>query len=448
MNPKPRSERLFSLDWHTLSSFLAHLKLQSFRLGAVAVARFQEDLLSLRATSLTYSTLLSLVPLLAVTFSVLKAFGIQNQLEPVLARMLEPLGAQGVEVSTRIIEFVNNIRVGVLGALGVAVLFYTVIALIGKIEESLNHIWRVRRSRRLSRKFSDYLSAVLVGPVLIFSAFALTASAQSHWLVQDILAIRPLGFMVVLATRIMPLVFLCAAFTFLYKFLPYTRVRLSSALVGGIVAGVLWQLAGAGFAAFVATSASQAAIYSSFAILIVFLIWLQVQWLIVLVGGEVAYFHQYPDAYLQETARKTPLFRERLALLALVEVTQHYLAGKPPWQPTALAATLRVPLSDIEEFIDTFVQRGILLRAIEPAGIALGRPPEQVTVVEIFDTLRGPQPAGPLREDEDDPIGHILRRREQALQQAFAGVTLRSLVAETRVSDSNLDTGVAQSAAS
>ena len=216
--------------------------------------------------------------------------------------------------------------------MGVAVLFFTVISLVGKIEDSLNHIWRVRHPRSLARKFSDYLSVVLVGPVLVFTAFALTASAQSHWLVQRILEIKLLGLVV--TTRVMPFVFLCAAFTFLYKFIPHTRVRFSSALVGGVTAGVLWQLAGLGFAAFVVGSARYTAIYSSFAILILFLIWLYVGWLIVLVGGETAYFYQHPYAYLQEGSRggQTHLFQERLAerlaLLALVEMTRRYLLGK------------------------------------------------------------------------------------------------------------------------
>src|SRR5439155_6664279 len=141
---------------------------------------------------------------------------------------------------------------------------------------------------------SDYLSVVLVGPVVVFTALGLTASAHSHWMVQRLLELKPLGIVVPLVTRVMPFVLLCAVFTFVYKFVPYTQVRLRSALLGGLVAGLLWQVAGVWFATFVASSSSYAAVYSSFAVLILFLIWLQVGWQIILVGGEVAYLYQHP----------------------------------------------------------------------------------------------------------------------------------------------------------
>jgi membrane protein len=317
-------KRLLHVDLHSHQAALARGKATLLHVVMVGVERFQDDLLNLRATSLTYTTLLSLVPFLAVAFSVLKAFGVQNQLEPALAGVLAPLGPETIEITHRIISFVDKQQVGVLGAVGVAGLFYTVLSLIGKIEEALNTIWRVRRARSLGRQFSDYLSVVLVGPVLVFTALALTASAQSYWLVQRVLELNPFGWLVPLLTRLTPLLLLCTAFTFLYQFVPYTRVRLRSAVCGGVVAGLLWQVAGIGFTQFVASSSSYAAIYSSFAILVLFLIWLQIGWLIVLVGAEVAYNHQHPEAYRTNGSQASPSqrFQEQLALAALVELTR------------------------------------------------------------------------------------------------------------------------------
>jgi membrane protein len=424
-------ERLFRVGLHPLQASLARGKATLLHVVMVGVEKFQDDLLSLRATSLTYTTLLSFVPFLAVAFSVLKAFGVQNQLEPALAGMLAPLGPEAIEITRRVIAFVDNQQVGVLGAVGVAGLFYTVLSLIGKIEDALNNIWRVRCPRSLGRQFSDYLSVVLVGPVLVFTALALTASAQSYWLVQRFLEFKPLGWVVPLVTRLMPLILLCAAFTFLYQFVPHTRVRLRSALVGGVVAGLLWQVAGVGFTKFVAGSSSYAAIYSSFAILILFLIWLQLGWLIVLVGAEVAYYHQHPGAYRKHTSHRghSQLFREELALAALVELTQRALEGRPPSDPAQLAAALGFPLSSLEELIDGFVQRGLLLRAAEPAGITLARLPEQIPVVEILDTLRSADSTAPACGKEEQVLG-ILQRRDQAVRHALDGLTLRSLASE------------------
>lgn len=421
---------------------VSRVSIRLLRLLVVAILEFRESALNAKASGLVFTTLLSLVPFLAVMFSVLKAFGIHQQIEPFLAQALEPLGEKGVEITTRVIEFVNNLKVGVLGAVGVAGLFYTTFSLIDKIEEALNGIWRVRQSRPLARKFSDYLSVVLVGPVLVFTAFALTASAQSHWLVQTVLEIQPLGYLVVMATKVMPYVFLCGAFTFLYKFVPYTQVRLTSALIGGVTAGILWQLAGIAFAAFVAGSARYSAIYSSFAILVLFLIWLYVGWLIVLAGAQVAYYHQHPSAYLTQmrVRQRAHAFREQLALTTLVHMTTRYLMEQPPYRLSALAKMLDVPLSVLEELVELFVQHGIVCRTSDPQGITLARPPESVAVVEILDLVRNPElMVTGSADEEQEHVLSLLRRRDHAVQLTLDGVTLRSLAMEHGLSPSEAE---------
>jgi membrane protein len=399
-----------------------------YRAIVVANTRYRDDVLNLQAMSLTYSTLLSLVPFLAVMFSVLKAFEVQNTLEPFLAQMLQPLGADASLVTNRIINFVDNLRVGILGSAGLAMLFYTVVTLVAKIEDALNRIWRLPRSRTWGQRITAYLSVVLVGPVMVFTALTLTASAQSYWLVERLVQIGFVSYIFTLTTNVMPFVLFCATFTFLYKVIPYTRVRFSSALIGGATAGILWQLVGTAFAAFVANSARYAAIYSSFAIMIVFLIWVYVGWLIFLVGAEVAYFHQHPSAFIREAlpGGKGHQFQEWLALSALVEITRRHLSEAPPWQPTELATYLGV--SSLENLFDEFVRAGVLLRSAEPEGIALARPPESVAVKDILDIVA--EATTPAVEN-GGPAAHALLRRDQAAQKALEGLTLRSLVSET-----------------
>ncbi len=322
---------------------------------------------------LVYTTLLSLVPFLAVVFSVLKAFGVQHQVEPFLLQAFAPLGSQGEDFARRLIDFVNNLRVGVLGALGLAGLFYTVFSLMSQIEEALNYLWRVRRARNLARKFSDYFSLALVGPVLVFTAVALIAAAQSSWLLQPVLQIPYMGVVVTVLTQVMPFVFLCTAFTFMYKLIPYTRVTISAALIGGVTAGLLWQSVGAAFTAFVARSVYYTAVYSSFAILVVFLLWLYVGWLIVLVGGEVAYVYQHPYATRARVAwrRRGYVFRAWLALSVLAEITRRYLAKEEPWRLTEFSATLNVSTTNLEDLITELVRYNLLYRTAEPEGIVL-----------------------------------------------------------------------------
>ena len=278
---KPRSERV---------------SLLLLRLAVVAVSEFRKTALSVRATGLVYTTLLALVPFLAVTISVLKAFGVHKQLEPFLAQALEPFGPKGLEITNQIIEFVSDLNVGVLGVVGVGGLLVTTLIAISQIEHALNVVWRVRESRPLAQKITNYLSVVLIGPVLVFTAFALTASVQSHWLVQRMLEMEPIGSLFLLAARLMPFFLLCVAFIFVYYFIPYTDVRPASALVGGITAAILWQFAGGLFAGFVAGAHQYTVLYSGLAILIFFMIWLYIAWVIVLAGAQVAYFYQYPTS--------------------------------------------------------------------------------------------------------------------------------------------------------
>jgi len=406
------------------------------RLGLVATSEFRKSFLSIRATSLVYTTLLSLVPFLAVTFSVLKAFGVHQQIEPILSQALDPLGEKGVEITTNIIQFVDNLKVGVLGAVGVAGLFYTTYSLIEKIEEALNSIWRVEVGRPLTRRITDYLSVVLVGPVFVFTAVGLTASAQSHWLVQKVITIQPLGHLIVIFTNLLPFFFMCMIFTFIYKFLPNTVVNLSSAFVGGLTAGTFWQVAGMAFAAFVVSTGRYSAIYSSFAVLILFLIWLYVGWLIVLAGAQVAYYHQYPSVYLLHLRRKhqTPLFREYLTLAILSHITRRFLRGKLPLKEEHLARIQRVPLTIVETLINDLMKAHILIRTDKPKGVMLAKPPDQIAVVDVLKVVQHQAHHGSGAFTlGTDRISQLLQRRDAAVQGVLEGTTLRDLIADQPV---------------
>jgi membrane protein len=423
---------LWTTDLATLP-FLQRTLVQTLRLAIAVGLEFRHRLLDARAAGLVYTTLLSLVPFLAVMFSVLKAFGVHHQIEPVLAQALEPLGPKGEEVTGTIIGFVDNLKIGVLGVVGVAGLFYTTYSLIDKIEQALNAIWLVRQGRSWSRKFADYLSAVLVGPVLIVTAFGLLASVQSNTLVQHVLEIEPLGYLMVWGAKLAPFLMLCGVFTFLYKFIPHTQVRASSALVGGIAAAILWGIAGELFAKFVAESAKYSAIYSGFAVLILFLLWLYTGWLIVLIGAQFSFFHQHPTAYLSRLLwqQRTQGFRERLALTLLALLTRRHVAGERPLAVQELAIELNLPVSLVEEQVDHLVENGLLGLMSKPEGVSLMKPPELISLKEVLDAVRDGNAADariPLHDG--DPILDVLRRRDEAVEQALSGQTLRSLVIE------------------
>jgi membrane protein len=428
-----RIQRYFERDLWTIETAPVHpvrrVGITAVRLVVVVVRALIDPQLNLEATALVYRTLLSIVPMLAVSFSVLKAFGAQYKIEAVVTRMLAPLGASGAELTTHIVRFVDNLQVSVLGAIGFVALFYTVLSVIERVESALNRIWHVRRPRSLARKFSDYLSILLVGPVLVFAAFAIMASALNYWLVQRVLeATHTTWAAVLMARHGAPFLLLVAAFTLLYRLLPYTRVQLRSALVGGVTAALLWHVAGFWFAVFVAGSTSYTAIYSGFAVFVISLIWLQVAWLVVLAGGQVAYVHQNPVSYVVVRGRPSLLLRERIGLGALVQIARQYLGDGGPTRPIDLALTLDAPLEVLEELIDDFVAAGLLVRTIDPDGVILARAPEQITAVDVLDAVREP----PASRGVDPPavptaVTATLRRRDDAVRSALGGVSLRAL---------------------
>lgn len=399
------------------------------RLARAMLQKYYADQLSVRSAGLSYWTLLSLVPLLAVTFSVLKAFGGQDLIEPLLLEVLDPLGSGRIEITRRIVEFVNNTNVGVLGAAGLAGLFYTVIALIGNVEEALNQIWRAQPVRNWTRRYGEFLGLLLIGPVLLFSTLALIAAAQSYWLVERLVELPGFEFAIALLTQAVPFLLLWAAFALLYKMVPSAEVHWRSALFGAAVAAILWHVAGVAFAAFVANSVNYKAIYSGFAIVVVFFLWLNVAWLIVLVGGMIAYLHRHASLYVrgEPVERIDHVVQEWLALSALVEIARRYVAGEGPISERELSDELGVSLAQVDEIADLFVRRGALLRSADPPGLSLARAPETIAAADALKIARGDLAEA---SEDGDAVAQLLRRRDSALQRDLQGITLRSLVEE------------------
>ncbi len=421
---------LWTGDLTTMSLF-QRLGTQALRLATAVGMEFRHRLLDARAAGLVYTTLLSLVPFLAVMFSVLKGFGVHHVIEPFLAQALDPLGPKGKEITATIIGFVDNIKIGVLGVAGIAGLFYTAYSLIDKMEQALNAIWQIKQGRTWNRKFADYLSAVLVGPVLVFSAFGLLASLQSNTLVQHLTELEPFGTLLVWSGEMVPFLMLCAVFTFFYKMIPNTHVHVRSAVVGGMSAAILWIIVGEAFAKFVAASANYSAIYSSFAVLMLFLLWLYTGWMIVLIGAQFSFFHQYPKAYLSRLLweQGTYVFREQLALKVLRVLGHHYLKGDRPLKLSELSSELSMPLSLVEEEVERLIENGFVGRLQEPEGVSLIKSPDLIFVKEVLDSVRNGTPPWILPHlDTSDPVAALLHRRDKAVERALVGETVQSLL--------------------
>jgi membrane protein len=428
------ARELWSVDLAELPRGKA-LAVKTLRLLYVAARDFSEGQINLRAMSLVYTSLLSLVPLLAVSFSVLKAFGVHNQIEPFLLNLMAPLGEKGVEITGRVIGFVENIKVGVLGSIGLALLIYTVIELLRKIEAAINSIWKISRPRSFARRFSDYMSVILIGPVLIFSAIGLTATVMSTSVVQALLRIEPFGSAFYIGSKLMPYVLVCLGFTFVYIFVPSIKVRFRSALAGGVFAGVLWQSVGWAFAKFVVTSTKYIAIYSGFAILIFFMIWLYINWLILLLGATVSFYHQYPQ-FLQvkkETLLLSNRLRERLAFIIMYLVGWRFHWGKPPLTLNSLVERLALPIEAVQEVLGELEKKSLLVESgSEPPEYLPARDIDMIKLHDILHSVRtAEEDGGMVFEDRFlsmPEVDGVIESVDSAVVSALGARTLKELV--------------------
>jgi membrane protein len=426
---------LWALDRSSLGRWQA-ASLDVIRLVAVVTRDVLYGEITLRAMGLVYTTLLSLVPLLAVSFSVLKAFGVHQALEPVLFNFLAPLGPRGGEIAERIVAFVNNMKVGVLGFVGLGLLIYTVISLIQKIEESFNAIWHVRSMRSILQRFSDYLSVVLVGPVLIVSAMGLTASLMSTSLMESLTAIGPIGSIFATAGKLVPYVLVCAAFTFVYVFVPNTKVRFRFALAGGVIGGVLWQTVGWGFASFIVASTRYAGIYSGFAVLILFMIWLYLSWLILLVGAEISFYYQNSQYLVLERDVRHPDSRliEQTALSVMFLVAQNFYRNGTPWTADSLTQHLGLSIRQVQDIVEALKIKGLLVESAgDPPSYLPSRDIGTIRLRDVYDAVRmtrsgsGKQSIVAIGEVED-----VMAGVDEAVGTALEDRTLRDIVLSRR----------------
>jgi membrane protein len=349
-------------DYTKIISSIMHVA----KIALANIRDIADGQLSLRAMSLVYTTLITLVPLLAISFSVLKGFNVHNQIEPWLLNFLEPLGEKAHEITDKIILFVDNIDVGVLGAVGLAFLVYSVIGLMQKIENAFNFIWRVSQSRSLARRFSDYLSVLVFGPFLIFLSAGLTTAARSTGVFEYFSFLADNSFaagIVTFFTILIPILIMAFGFTLFYIYMPNTRVKLRAALVGGLCTALAWKVMGWAFSKIIGASAAYVVIYAAFATLIIFMIWVYLSWLVVLMGANIAFYVQNPKFIQFARANMVLSNTMRMALgLSIVEelVNAQYDEGKGV-NVEQLSRNYKMPMMAVQNMLDALEEKQIII---------------------------------------------------------------------------------------
>lgn len=386
--------------------------------------------LTLRAMSLVYTTLLSAVPLLALSFSVIKIFGVHNRLQPQLYRLMEPLGPKGADITDWVIRAIDNLEGGVLGTVSLVFLVYTAIAMVQKVESTFNYVWHVTSTPHLARRVSEYLGVLLIGPVVMTFALGLIASIGANSIVQVLKSIEPFGSAIVVAGKVLPYVLVIAVFTFLYKFLPNAAVRFGSALAGGIAAGIMWAFVGSVFASVVAMSTSRAAIYSTFTVAVSALVWLYVSWLILLIGAQISFYAQNP--VLLRIGRQEPKLanelRERIALNIMYLVGMAFRAGDTRCTIDRISGAIGIPSLTLAPVLSALEAAG-LVSSNDAEGLMPGREMSRITLAGILAAVRAGGDTGALQAPTwAEPVDRMANRVQAAIESLTADTTLSAFL--------------------
>jgi membrane protein len=392
-------------------------------------------MLGLRSMSLVYTTLLAFIPLLAVSMWVLKWLGVHEQLEPGLASLLAPLGEQSAGFSSRIVEFVEEMRIGLLGLLGLSALVYTAITLMRKIEAAFNHTWRLQNRRGWLQRVSIYLGLFAIGPALVFSALAVTASLANHSMLTAISDLPLLGNLVEIFGKFLPYMLVTGAFTIIYLTVPDTRVKIGSAFYGGLLAGVVWQSTGLLFAVFAGGSTSYAVIYSGFAIIMLLMVWIYMSWLILLIGASIAYYHQHPERlkWRKLNVHLSARMREQLALQLMLSIGRsHHRQASNESSIENLAIYLQTPVEILRRMLDALEADDLVYRSTDDSSHYL--PVRPLNRIHLNDIVRSSRDAEGTEAGKgfycDESILKLLEEIESSYESVLGEATLAELLAQ------------------
>lgn len=387
--------------------------------------------LPFQANALTFMTLLGLVPALAISFAVAKGFGFAETLERLLVDN-EFLASQA-EIFRQILTYVQKTQVGTLGVVGLAVLLVTLLWTLSSVEETFNRVWEVPIQRTLLRRFTDYLSVLVICPLLVVASAAIWAGFSSNVVVRWLLGLAVLGPMAETGLSLGPFLLLTAAFVFIYLFLPNTSVPFWSALAAGLVAATLWWAVQSLYIYFQVGVARYNAIYGGFASLPLFFIWVQVSWMVLLFGNELARAHHVclhgplPRALLP---RLTPAQRQALALRLMYRVGLRFHQGTEPLRPQDLAAELGLPLGEVERVVECLEQARILTRTDPQRRLLPARTLVGILVAEVVEAVQGHLQAPALGDCQpgEERLFALLREAAQCGRQTLGQVNFMDLV--------------------
>jgi len=338
------------------------------KIFTLAIRGFYEDKVQLRASALTYYSLLSIVPIAAMAFGIAKGFGFEIWLQD---KLLSSFSGQEVVLQwilTFVDKYLSNVKGGVIAGVGLVLLLWSVMKLLGNIENSFNEIWQIKKARQISRKLSDYISLVVIAPILMFVSSSVTVFLSekiqhSHQVLPIIIYLGPLLSSLISA---IPYILIWLVFTLLYIIMPNTKVQFKSALIGGIIAGTIYQIIQLCYIKLQASASGYGAVYGSFAALPLFLIWMQTSWLILLLGAEVAFANQNVEHYEAESESHdiSNHLKKTVALMVMKEIVINFKKGNHAATADQLAKALDFPVRLVRDVIYELLDTGLISETI------------------------------------------------------------------------------------
>jgi len=411
--------------------------IRQLRIIILAIRGYDEDKCFVRASSLTFYTLLSIVPVAAMFFGVAKGFGFEKVLE---RRLYENFRGQE-EILEKVINFSNSLlqetQGGVIAGIGMAVLFWSVLKVLNHIERSFNDIWEIKTGRSWGRKFSDYLAIMLISPIFIIMSGSATVfiTTQVEQITQRVALLGMFSPLISFMLKFLPYILIWMLFTFLYIIMPNTRVNFKAGLVGGIVAGTLYQIAQGTYISFQIGAARYNAIYGSFAALPLFLMWIQISWWIVLFGAELSFANQNVDTYEYEPdcLNISPGFKKLLTLQVAHALVKNFSNGEKPLTYSQISNHLNMPVRLVHSIIFDLVESGLVAETLTKADKEFAYQPardiNKMTIQYVLEALdqKGTDDIPVARTEDYQALSDALQDFGEAMEKSPVNKLLKDI---------------------
>jgi len=428
------NNELWSVDTEKASK-PKRILINFMRIVSLGLQGFKEDKLNVRASALTYFSLLSVVPVLALAFGIAKGFGLEEMLENEITKSMS--GQK--EVLNYILTFTKSMlgtaKGGLIAGLGFVLLIWSVINLLSNIESSFNTVWDIKKSRTIIRKFTDYLTIMLLGPILVILAGSSTVFISAS--LSDFGDSSLFGFVTPLFLRfakIIPFIIVWVSFTLLYVVMPNTKVNFKSALLAGILAGTIFQVFQGLYVSFQAGATRINAIYGSFAALPLFLIWLQTSWFIVLLGAEISFVVQNVKlkGASKQLKKLSVNYQEKLALLIVRELIEYFSQAQPAPTAQQIASKTTIPVYTVGFILDNLASSGIVSKIKKDKKITFqpAMSAENITITKVINAYeaKGDDLSLYIKSKMFKKLGHKYNELKEFQEKSDKNILLKDII--------------------